>query len=103
MSTLLALLLILQGEQDPAAGLREMESRVLAEPLPRMLTQDADRRLRDANRRESDAWSRIATKEDWERYKGPRVRALRESLGAADAIPGTLQVRVTKTLEGRGH
>ncbi len=88
---------------DLAARLRELDAKVLPAPLPQMLRRDAEARIADANRRESDAWNAIKSREDWERYKEVRVRALRASLGAADPAPADLKVQVTRTLEGRGH
>src|SRR5882672_6609311 len=98
---LLAALLLAQD--DLAARLRELESKVLPEPLPRMLSQDVQSRIREANRRESEAWAGIQTREDWERYKDPRIQALRESLGSPGPNPAVMTLKVTRTLEGRGH
>src|SRR4051812_46303553 len=88
---------------DLASRLRELESKVLPAPLPSMIGRDAAARVAEANRRESDAWNAIRSREDWERYRDVRIRALRASLGAADPVPADLKVSVTRTLEGRGH
>lgn len=103
MAAFLLVLLLTQAQDDLASQLRELESKVQPEPPPRMLSQDASARLKEANRRESEAWGKISTKEEWERYKAPRIQALRESLGAPIDVPKDLHVQVTKTLEGRGH
>lgn len=98
----LFLVLLLQAD-DLESRLRELDSKVLPAPLPAMIGRDAGARVAESNRRESEGWRRIASLEDWERYKGPRIKALRESLGAEDPVPADLKVAVTRTIEGRGH
>ncbi len=88
---------------DLAARLRELDAKVLTTPLPAMIGRDATARIAEANRRESEAWGAIRSREDWERYRDVRVLALRASLGAADPVPPDLKVQVTRTLDGRGH
>jgi dienelactone hydrolase len=68
----------------------------------RLLGEDARARIRAANQRESKAWAEIRTREDWERYRDDRLRALRESLGAWPA-PADLHPRVTRVIEGDGY
>jgi dienelactone hydrolase len=93
---ILALLLTLA--QD---GLRELDPKVGAPQ--RNLHDEARVLIREANRRESEAWAKIATKEDWERYRDGKLAALRASLGAPAEPPKDLQVRVTRTLSGEGY
>ncbi|HXX92604.1 MAG TPA: acetylxylan esterase, partial [Planctomycetota bacterium] len=90
-------------DADLADRLREAESRVLPEPNPRMIGRDSAERLREANRRETDSWHRIQSRADWEAYRDRRIDALRQSLGAPEAAPKDLKVRVTRTLQGPGH
>ncbi len=90
-------------DADLAAKLRELDATVLPEPQPRMIGRDAGARIKEANRRETQAWNEIKTRADWEKYRDAKIRALRESLGAAEPVPKDLHVRVTKTLEGPGH
>jgi len=93
-----------QAAGDDLAGrLRELDAKVLPAPLPAMIGRDASARIAAANRRESEAWSAIRSREDWEHYRNPRIRALRASLGGADPVPADLKVSVTHTLDGRGH
>jgi dienelactone hydrolase len=99
---ILVLFLALQ-DADLAARLRELDSKVLPEPEPRMLGRDASARIREANRRETGAWGKIQSLADWEKFRDVRIRALRESLGAAEPVPKDLKVQVTRTLEGPGH
>jgi len=100
---LAALVCLLLAQDDLASQLLKLDAKVLPEPPPRMLSQDAYGRIKTANQRESEAWRTLATLKDWEAYKEPRLKALRESIGAATDVPKDLHVRVTKTLEGRGH
>ncbi|HUR38498.1 MAG TPA: hypothetical protein VM222_03350 [Planctomycetota bacterium] len=88
---------------DLATHLRELESKVLPGPLPTMIGRDAATRVAEANRRESESWAGLRSREDWERYRDVRIRALRASLGTQDPVPADLKVSVTRTLEGRGH
>ena len=55
-----------------------------------------------ANLRENREWERVQTRGDWEQFREPRVRALRESLGLPAANSEVPRVLVTRTLEGDG-
>jgi dienelactone hydrolase len=109
IASLLVAFLLSAQKDDLAERLRELETRVLspvdgASPDPaKMLAQDARRSLQAANERESAAWRRIRTREDWERYREEKLRALRESLGSFPALPTPLGVVVTRTFEGDGY
>jgi len=67
-----------------------------------MLRDDARRRLRAANRRDAEAWARVKSKADWERFRDVRIKALRESLGPFPPPPKTLNIEVTRRLDGDG-
>lgn len=99
---LLILILALQ-DSDLEARLRQLDSKVLAGENSRMISRDAYDRIREANRRESAAWAAVHSRSDWEKYRDAKIQALRESLGAPEAPPKDLHVRVTKTLAGQGH
>jgi dienelactone hydrolase len=71
--------------------------------LAQMLPADARGRIRAANQRETRAWQAVQSREDWERYRDPRLQKLRESLGAWPAAPKDLKVRVTRTIDGDGY
>ncbi len=98
------LLAFLAADDDLAAKLREANAQVLpADPeRGRRLAQDARARLMAANDRETDAWRKIQTRADWERYRDRRIEALRLSLGTFPAPPSDLKVRITRALEGEG-
>lgn len=97
-----------QTPGDLAGRLKALEQAVLAEGEERtraaeMLAEDCRARLRAANRRDAAAWAKVQSRADWERFRDERLAALRASLGAFPPPPKTLDVEVTKTLEGEGH
>src|SRR5947199_8041914 len=77
-------------EADLAAKLRGLEPDVAVSDAA-----DVRARLQAANRRETAAWRALKTREDWERYRDARLKALRESLGEFPPPPKDLKVRVT--------
>ena len=97
------LLFLALQDADLEARLRQLDSKVLTGDFSRMISRDAYDRIREANRRESAAWEAIHSRAEWERYRDAKIRALRESLGAAEASPKDLHVRVAKTIAGQGH
>ena len=68
-----------------------------------MLARDVRSRVQAASLRENREWDGVKTRDDWERFREPRLRALRESLGLPSADPGAPRVLVTRTLEGDGY
>lgn len=92
-----------------AAQIRKLDARVIpaggrwAEALPRMIARDASARIRAANRRDTAAWRQVKTRADWEKYRDPRLQALRASLGEFPPVPHDLKLRVTRRLEGDGY
>jgi cephalosporin-C deacetylase-like acetyl esterase len=101
--------LLAAQSEDVAARLRELSPVVVpaesdrGKALPRMLYDDARVRLRAANARETNAWRALRTREDWEKYRDAKIRALRESLGSFPPPPADLKARVTRTVEGEGY
>jgi cephalosporin-C deacetylase-like acetyl esterase len=67
-----------------------------------MLSDDADARLREANRRDARQWANVRSKADWEKFRDVRLQALRASLGTFPLPPKTLRVEATATLNGSG-
>ena len=67
-----------------------------------MLSDDADARLREANRRDARQWANVRSKADWEKFRDARLQALRDSLGSFPPPPKTLRVEATATLNGNG-
>ena len=70
--------------------------------LPEMLSREVRGRVRKIAEEEEAAWAGIKTREEWESYKGPRIKALAASMGRfPDRTP--LQVRVTQEYAGPGY
>ena len=70
--------------------------------LPKMMSTDAKRRMQEASTRESKSFAAVATREQWEKYRDVRIRALRDSLGQFPAAPKDLPIKVTRQLDGDG-
>jgi dienelactone hydrolase len=97
------------AENDLAEQVAKLDGTVLpvdgdeGKQPTRMLAQDVQARLREANRRESRAWQQIRTRADWEKFRDVRLQALRASLGTFPPVPKDLKVRVLRTLDGDGY
>jgi dienelactone hydrolase len=108
MVLLLALLsapaLRAQGEDLPGK-LRALDAQVIRSDrdLRRMLSEDIQTRRQEMNQRETRAWRKITTKQEWERYRDKRLQALRTSLGDFPTPAKNLKVSITRTLEGEGY
>ncbi|MEX0718996.1 MAG: hypothetical protein WD066_20545 [Planctomycetaceae bacterium] len=86
-------------ELDGRVLLRGMLSRnPMAEMLPRFVAAE----LREANRRDRAEWRAVESKEDWERMRERRLKALRDSLGRFPDVPEDPKVRVVGTVAGDG-
>jgi hypothetical protein len=105
----LRLATVVAGGGELADELRELDARVFtadseqAKSLPQMLGRDVNARLRAANRRETQAWQMVETRDDWERFRDPRIEALRRSLGQFPPAPSDLKVLTTRTFDSEGY
>ncbi len=81
----------------------ELYSKAERDRLAAMVRDDQAKRLREANVRSSAAWQAIKTREDWERFRAPRLAALRGSLGQFPEPPKKLNVRVTGHVAGDSY
>jgi len=84
-------------------SLRELDATVLTgdrATLSRMVSNDVQARLKEADRRENAAWRELGSRGDWEAYRDPRLARLRKSLGRPADVPLDLRVRTTRTLTG---
>lgn len=70
--------------------------------LPRMVWADAQRRMHEANLRESKAFAAVSTRAQWEAYRDARIKALRESLGEFPPVPKDMPIVVTGKIAGDG-
>lgn len=78
------------------------DKEVLAK-LRTMLANEMRARRDAVNRRESLAWRKIRSREDWESYRDPRLQALRKSLGHFPLEKANLNVKITRTHSGKGY
>ncbi len=94
------------GQPKLATGLAQLDATVLPpaerQNASRMIAEDGQRRLREANKRSSAEWKEMASDAEWERFKMAKLTSLRDSLGQP-ATPIALRQRVTGTLGGDGY
>jgi cephalosporin-C deacetylase-like acetyl esterase len=74
-----------------------------AKDMPKMVWNDVQRRMKEANLRESKAFAEVKTKEQWEAHRDVRIKALRDSLGTFPDVPKNMRIVVTKKLDGDGY
>jgi cephalosporin-C deacetylase-like acetyl esterase len=88
------------AEDDLAAKLRGLDGTVLKAddfkdaPLNQMLSRDASRRRKEVNASDLKAWQEIKTKDDWEKFRDVRIKALKESLGTFPDPKKKVEVRI---------
>jgi len=68
-----------------------------------MISRDIERRRLLAIQRENVAWSKVKSRNDWERFRDQRLDALRKSLGSFCPLPEDLNVETTGRIEGDGY
>jgi cephalosporin-C deacetylase-like acetyl esterase len=115
-SLLLAALLALPVAADPPADtsklageLRRLDSRTFpadsadARRLATMYPDFVQARVNAAIEREAREFEQVKTKADWQRFREPRLKALRESLGVVMPDPKKLDVRVRDKWTGEGY
>jgi cephalosporin-C deacetylase-like acetyl esterase len=96
------------ADEGLVKSLKELDARVYADPeeqklLREMLGADIRKRRTAANERQTKAWLEVKTKDDWEKFRDDRIRALRQSVGDAVASPESLNEKVTGTFRGDGY
>jgi dienelactone hydrolase len=108
MRCLSALLVACVAFASVAADFKDVDPNVFpkddprAKDLPKMMWNDARKRMQEAALRESKAFAEVTTKEQWERYRDVRIQKLKESLGAFPEAPKDMRVKVTRELDGEG-
>lgn len=97
--------------EDPATT---SLARELTQLSPEVLTTDLEERFEDqtwralrargdeVNRRDLANWRAIRSREDWERLREEQLKRLRAALGSFPQQPETLDVHITKKIEGDG-
>ncbi len=92
-----------------AADFRDIDPNVFptddprSKELPKMLAVDARKRMQEASLRESNAFAALTTKEEWEKFRDVRIKALAQSLGEFPPEPKEMRLKVTRELEGDGY
>src|SRR5262245_16833280 len=61
------------------------------------------KQIEEANRRDREAWNKVRSRADWEKFRDERIKALRESLGTFPDVPNSVPARVTKTIEAKDY
>ncbi|UCE48504.1 MAG: hypothetical protein JSW47_23290, partial [Phycisphaerales bacterium] len=92
---------------DLASTLRDLDVTVLSNDKRQesagMMSRDVERRRLLAIQRENTAWSKVKSRDDWERFRDQRLSALRESLGQFPPPPKDLNTETTGGIEGDGY
>jgi dienelactone hydrolase len=90
-----------------ASKLRGLDVTVLSnderKELVGMISRDIERRRLLAIQKENMAWSKVKSRDDWERFRDQRLNALRESLGQFPPPPKDLNIVTTGRIEGDGY
>jgi len=107
--SLFFLLPVAAQDANLAAQLRDLKPQVFSAEaaremhLPAMLERDQRSRIHEANQRQARLFDALQTRADWDKFRGARIQALRESLGQLPPATKDLNVRVTRALEGDGY
>ncbi len=108
--TILSIVPALSGQEPTLADrLKELDEKTLSagrfseRMLPRLLGEDARSRRDAVNRRESAAWAKITTREDWEEFRRPRLQKLIASLNLPKTPNEPVRYHVSATLKGDGY
>lgn len=108
MRPLFALFVVCAAFASVAADFKDIDPNVFpkddprAKDLPKMMGNDARKRMQEANLRETNAFAEVKTKEQWEKYRDARIAKLKESLGTWPEVPKDMKVKVTRELDGDG-
>jgi dienelactone hydrolase len=70
--------------------------------LANMVADAVRRRRQELNDRNTDAWRAVTDRDAWEKFRKPRLEALRASLAQFPPAPTDLKMRVTGTVAGDG-
>jgi cephalosporin-C deacetylase-like acetyl esterase len=106
----ISLVALLHGAQaDLAAQLKKLDATVfeaaaLRERKPGgMVERDIRTRVHEAHQNEAKVFAQVKTRQDWERFRDERIKALRESLGPLPAPGGDLKVQTARSYKGQGY
>lgn len=88
--------------------LKELDTRVFREKdeqkqMREMLGADIRKRRKEANERETAAWAKVKSKDDWEKFRDERIKVLRQSVSRMVPLSQQLNEKVTGTFRGEGY
>jgi cephalosporin-C deacetylase-like acetyl esterase len=96
-----------RADDSLLSAIRSIDPQVVPDdrqpPLREMLWRDARDRLREANRRDLEAWRSVKTRADWERLRDERIAALKASLGVFPPVPERVAVQTAGAVEGADY
>lgn len=97
------------SEQGLAAEIAQLDPNVWSalekryKSVRSMVSRQLERRIRDAVWAEREAWAKVETLADWERFRDERIAGLRESAGKFPPQRPPLNTQVTARHEGNGY
>src|SRR5262245_61655490 len=59
------------------------------------------KQIEEANRRDREAWNKVRSRADWEKFRDERIKALRESLGTFPDVPNPVLATVTQNIRAK--
>lgn len=101
--------LFAEGQADLPAQLAKLDGAAFSpdaakeKQLGGMVERDIRGRVHAALQREANAFAQIKSRADWERFRDPRIEALRKSLGTLPERGGDLKLKVARTFQGDGY
>jgi dienelactone hydrolase len=78
---------------------KSAEGQALRQAWPRRLAEQ----LQQANRRSSEEWQRLQSREEWEAFRLQKLQRLRQGLNIPEAPPKPRRTVVTGTIAGEGY
>ncbi len=67
-----------------------------------MVADAIQRRRRELNDRNTAGWLAVKNRDDWEKFRKPKLEALQRSLGPFPPVPQSLHTRITGSVPGDG-
>jgi dienelactone hydrolase len=97
---------IAQAPRQLTEELAQLAPRVLSDELRERFQGQAWRILRargdEANRNDVETWRTIQARKDWEQLRDEKLKRLEEALGGFPQRPESINVHVTRKVEGEG-
>jgi cephalosporin-C deacetylase-like acetyl esterase len=102
LSSLACLPILAQEPNDLSKIAPDVLTKELRSQARGMIGRDIQRRTAEFNARHREAWYKIQTREQWEKYRDERLGRLRQSLGEWPE-PNKPRVKVTGVIKGDGY